>query len=309
MNILVTGSNGQLGKCFHDYADFLDPEEYTIFFTDHESLDITDYEALKTFIEDNEIDMVLNFAAYTNVPGAEEHIESAYKVNTLGPGYLASLMAKRKGVMLHISTDYVYSPFVSWEVTPFTEKETHVFPQNQYGITKRFGEIAVMNSGCRYFIIRTSWLYSTYGVNFMKKVCEMLEDAKEGDLLKFVSDQIGTPTSAHSLAWFIKDWVLSKRYEDVPKEVVNYSQAGVCSWYDFACAIRTMLTDLTGKVYPEIVPCNTSDFQSNVKRPYYSVMSKDQLYKRFPDDKSSKINWMDTLKDVLIEYIEKCGLK
>ena len=311
MNILVTGANGQLGKCFHDYVDFLDPEVYKLFFTDHETLDITDYHALETFINENDIEIVLNFAAYTNVPGAEVQTELAYKVNTLGPGYLAGLMAKRNGVLVHISTDYVYTPYDAWEGAPFTEEEVNVFfPDNKYGLTKRFGEVAIENSGCRYLIIRTSWLYSTYGTNFMMKVCEMLDEGKNTKKdMKFVCDQIGTPTSAHNLAWFIKDWIANQRYFDVDNDILNYSQAGACSWYDFACAIRTILCNITHEEYPEIKPCYTRDFPSNVTRPYYSVMSKDKLYSLFPNENYVRANWRDTLKNVLIEYVEKCDLK
>lgn len=309
MNILVTGANGQLGKCFRDYVDFFDEERYKVHFTDHKTLDITNYEAVTEFVNENHIEMVLNFAAYTNVPGAETDVEQAYKVNTLGPGYLASAMCKCGGILVHISTDYVYTPYNGWDGAPFAEEDVWGFPNSKYGLTKRFGEIAIVNSGCRYFIIRTSWLYSTYGNNFMKKVCNMLENATNETRLRFVCDQVGTPTSAHSLAWFIKDYIANGRYEEIDQDIVNYSQAGVCSWYDFARAIRTFAGYITGKEYPEISPCYTREFLPNVERPFYSVMSKEKLFDLFPAEKTIQANWRDTLKAVMIDYHEKCDLK
>lgn len=311
MSILVTGSDGQLGTCFRDLCNDFDGER--IYFANRDELDITNREAVENYIYTKQIELVLNFAAYTNVEKAETDSDNAFKVNALGPLYLAESLAKRNGFLLHISSDYVYQPFDGWDGSPFHEGDTKMSPRNIYGLTKRCGEIAIENSGCRYMIIRTSWLYSRYKKNFLTTVCKKLTDnIGTGLSLPFVCDQVGSPTNANNLAWFIFN--MMERFNLISNDIVNFSDNGVCSWYDFACEIRrALILANPNQVYPYIIPCSSSEFKSNVKRPYYSVMSKELVNKHYLKSMSTAYvegrNWRDCVEAEVLAYVESCNLK
>ena len=191
-NILITGANGQLGNCLRDLAaDFQD--KYNFYYTDVAELDITDAEAIEKFVVDNGIDIIINAAAYTAVDKAEDDEENAYRLNSTAVGYLARVAKKHDLTLFHISTDYVFSGEMA---TPYVETDVPA-PKSVYGSTKLAGERAIMESGCRAIIIRTSWLYSEYGNNFVKT---MLRLGAEREIVRVVCDQIGGPTYARDLA-------------------------------------------------------------------------------------------------------------
>ena len=303
MNILVTGANGQLGNCFRRLVNESSDDHY--YFADHKTLDITDKEDVKSTVEQFNIDVIINCAAYTNVNGAEVQSDKAFLANTLGPLYLAQTMKEKGGILVHISTDYVYSPYSWWKGTPFTEEEVVNCKQlNINGLSKRYGELAIEKSGCRYLIIRTSWLYSEYGNNFVKKVIELIQDTEERPL-KFVDDQIGSPTYAGELAEFINSIIASRDIDKVFQETVNFSDSGVSSWYDFATFIRSKLSEIQKKLFRTIEPCSSEDLDSpnfpQPKRPSFSVMSKKKLNKLFGPVVLN--NWRDNVITVLVNIL------
>ena len=202
MKILVTGADGQLAKCLKDEEEILRSQDRfvdEVFYENRNGLDITDGEKVDKYIEDNEIDIVINCAAYTNVDKAEKDYDNALNVNAYGPAYLASAVKKRNGFLVHISTDYVYDGYGAQQ--PFSEDLVETNPCNVYGRTKAMGERMIQTCGCPYMIIRTSWLYSEYGKNFPKTIIGKLDGNEEQ--LKVVCDQIGTPTYARDLAKLI----------------------------------------------------------------------------------------------------------
>ena len=263
MNVLVTGSNGQLGRSLRALAAksksrfiFTDvnnlPGEETVY------LDITDSNAVGLFCESEKIDCIVNCAAYTAVDKAEDDSALCDLLNRVGPGNLAKAAAGRGALLVHISTDYVFSGESS---VPYRE-DAVLAPLGVYGATKFQGEKAVMESGARWIIVRTGWLYSPYGRNFVKTMLELTASRPE---LKVVFDQVGTPTYALDLAGF-----LLKVLEKPVSGIFHYAGEGVCSWYDFACAIR----DLSGHTNCDVQPCSSADYPSKVRRPHYSVLDK-----------------------------------
>ena len=302
MNILVTGANGQLGKCFFDVVDNDHHKKHNFFFTGREDLDIRKRDDIIEYIEKNNIDAVINFAAYTNVEQAEDDINGAFLANSFAPSLFAELMKDRGGIFIHISTDYVYHPYEGWDGSPFDEDcidfeymhKTSISGSDKlcvYGSSKLAGESVINLVGGNYLIIRTSWLYSAYGNNFVTKVLKKIENARSGEKLKFVCDQVGTPTCAHSLATFIYSLI---NYDDIKfylPNVLNYSDKGVCSWYDFAKAIHE---HGIWNTYPVIEPCYSDEFVSKVKRPHYSVMSKRKLRTVFEDFDNTR-DWRENL--------------
>lgn len=283
-NVLVTGANGQLGSCLRARCCFKEPFAHNWVFTGHKDLDITDLKSVREYVNDNDIDIVVNCAAYTNVEAAEnrENLHDVYNANVFAPRNLASIMNERRGVLVHISTDYVYRPFQNWDGAPFMEDEDaftkDVLPFNVYGDTKLSGEKAIKAIGCQHLIIRTSWLYSIYGRNFLTNVHKKIQDAEGYEMFPFVCDQVGSPTSAHALADFIysvvSDWnVKDEAFGDTfSSDVINYSDDGVCSWYDFAKFINTQMTCVN-----HVVPCYSDEYITKAKRPPYSVMSKKKI--------------------------------
>ncbi len=275
MNILVTGANGQLGMEMRNVSAG-SADRYI--FTDVAELDITNADAVDRVIASEKVDVIVNCAAYTNVDKAEEDEPTADLINHRAVAILASAAAKHDATLIHISTDYVFD---GRSCIPYKEDDT-TSPTGAYGRTKLAGERAVIESGCRYLIFRTAWLYSTYGKNFVKT---MMKLTAEKDSLNVVFDQVGTPTCAADLAALIYK-VITDRMLD-RQGIYHFSNEGVCSWYDFAVEIR----DLCGNTC-EIRPCHSDEFPSKVKRPHYSVLDKTKVRNVF---KVTISYWEDSL--------------
>lgn len=281
MNILITGCNGQLGN----EMQLLEPSmaEHTFFNTDVKELDITDAEAIQRFVEDNKIDGIVNCAAYTAVDKAESNAELCERLNAEAPGLLAKAVGQRGGWMIQISTDYVFDGTAH---TPYTEDITPC-PNSVYGRTKLAGEQAVMEGCANSVIIRTAWLYSIHGNNFVKT---MLRLGHERDSLGVVFDQIGTPTSARDLASAIAAVI---KHGIVPG-VYHFSNEGVISWYDFTKAIHR----LAGITTCNVKPLHTDEYPAAAPRPHYSVLDKTKIKNTFNIDVPY---WEDSLAKCVAE--------
>lgn len=271
MNILVTGANGQLGNEIriltgdsrhnYIYTDVVEAEGNRT-----SMLDITNAEDVKAMVTNHNIDVIINCAAYTNVDAAEDNEALAEKLNSEAPAILANAMAETGGLLVHISTDYVFGgePYN----TPCREDQKGT-PTGVYGATKLRGEQRITASGCKYLIIRTAWLYSEFGKNFVKTMLNLTSTKPQ---LKVVFDQTGTPTYAYDLAKAIVEIVESKKYEG-NEGIYHYSNEGVCSWYDFT----KMIAEMAGHTECDIQPCHSSEFPSKVVRPSYSVLDKSKI--------------------------------
>ena len=267
MNILVTGANGQLGNCLRNAAR---ESADTYIFTDVAELDITNAEAVSKAVADNDVKLIVNCAAYTNVEKAEDDTELAEKLNATAVGNLARAMKAAGGTLVHVSTDYVFGG--STGNTPRNESEP-TNPTGVYGVTKLHGEQAIAESGVSALIFRTAWLYSEYGKNFVKTMLNLTATKPE---LKVVFDQTGTPTYAQDLADAIFTIVENRRYEG-NEGVYHYSNEGVCSWFDFTKEIAR----LAGNSGCDIQPCHSDEFPSKVVRPSYSVLDKTKFKNTF----------------------------
>lgn len=294
MNILVTGANGQLGNEMRILAK---ESQDSFIFTDVNQvegvqttfLDITDLEAVKTAVHEHNIEAIVNCAAYTNVDAAETNESLAEKLNAEAPENLAKAMKEVDGLLVHISTDYVFGaePYN----TPCKEDQTGT-PTGVYGLTKLYGEQKIQASGCKYVIIRTAWLYSEYGKNFCKT---MMNLTATKPALKVVFDQVGTPTYALDLARAIT-LVLSK-FDGSQTGIYHFSNEGVCSWFDFT----KMIAAINGTTECDVQPCHSNEFPSPVKRPAYSVLDKTKIKETF----GVKVPyWTDSLK-VCINNLKK----
>ena len=289
MKILVTGGCGQLGMCLRRslnlsvvYTDVVEAPD-TLF------LDITDIAAVKAFVAEHQIDTIINCAAYTNVDAAEDNEPLAELLNAKAVENLAVAMKEVDGLLVHISTDYVFGaePYN----TPCREDQKGT-PTGAYGRTKLHGEEAILRSGVRHVIIRTAWLYSEFGKNFVKT---MLRLTAEKPSLKVVFDQVGTPTYAGDLAEAIVAILChsnpshSERSEESVTGIYHFSNEGVCSWYDFA----RMIAEYSGHTACDIQPCHSDEFPSKVHRPAYSVLDKTKIKETF----GLRIPyWTDSLK-------------
>ncbi len=275
MNILVTGANGQLGneirsvsKGSSDNYIFTDVNQVdgaeTLF------LDITDLDSIRTMIKSNDIKCIVNCAAYTNVDAAETNEIIAEKLNAEAPHNLAVAMKEAGGLLVHISTDYVFGhePYN----TPCKENQKGT-PTGIYGRTKLHGEENIIASGCNHIIIRTAWLYSEFGKNFCKTMLNLTATKPQ---LKVVFDQVGTPTYAYDLAKAIVD-IISDRKFDGHNGIYHYSNEGVCSWYDFT----KIIAEYSGQTNCDIQPCHSNEFPSPVTRPSYSVLDKTKIKETF----------------------------
>ena len=264
-NILITGANGQLGSELRKIG-FSHLDE--VFFTDVAELDITDYTAIEKFIQVHEVDTIINCAAYTAVDRAEDEPGPAAEINTQAVANLAKAAQKGDCLLIHISTDYVFDGTAT---TPYTEK-IKTCPVSVYGKTKLAGEEAIIRSGCFYIIIRTAWLYSAFGHNFVKPILRLAEDRP---VINVVNDQIGTPTYAEDLAKaIVKIMANDDRVEH--EGIYHYSNAGVCSWYDFAVEI-VRLSGLNCRVNP----VTTAEYPTKTHRPAYSVLDKTKIKHTF----------------------------
>ena len=260
MRILITGCNGQLGNEMQLLEK--DNPQHTYFNTDVAELDITDRTAIETFINDHQIDGIVNCAAYTAVDKAEDNEELCTLLNAEAPAYLAAAIGKRGGWMIQISTDYVFD---GTQHTPYTE-EADTCPNSVYGKTKLVGELNVQKFCEQSMIIRTAWLYSTFGNNFVKT---MIRLGKEKPELGVIFDQIGTPTYARDLAVAI----FAAINQGVVPGIYHFSNEGVISWYDFTKAIHR----IAGITTCHVRPLHTSEYPTPANRPHYSVLDKTKI--------------------------------
>lgn len=260
MNILVTGCNGQLGNEMQ-LQEKKNPQ-HTYFNTDVHDLDITDQAAVEAYVSEHEIDCIVNCAAYTAVDKAESNKELCTTLNTVAPAYLAAAVEKRGGKMIQISTDYVFN---GTHHTPYQETDTPA-PDSVYGSTKLAGELGVQKFCKNTMIIRTAWLYSTFGNNFVKT---MIRLGKEKSELGVIFDQIGTPTYARDLAVAI----MAAINKGVVPGVYHFSNEGVISWYDFTKAIHR----IAGITSCHVKPLHTSEYPTPANRPAYSVLDKTKI--------------------------------
>lgn len=279
MNILVTGANGQLGNEMRIVAKN-SADNYI--FTDVAELDITNAEAVEKMVMDNDVKAIVNCAAYTNVDKAEDDSEFAEILNAKAAENLAVAIKKNNGLLVHVSTDYVFGG--TKNNTPCKEDEP-ANPTGVYGVTKLHGEQAIMATGCHYIIIRTAWLYSEFGKNFLKTMLNLTDTKPQ---LKVVFDQVGSPTYAYDLALAIFDIVENRKYEG-NDGVYHYSNEGVCSWFDFT----KMIAEYAGNTQCDIQPCHSDEFPSKVVRPSYSVLDKTKIKATFG---TVVPYWTDSLK-------------
>jgi len=284
MKVLVIGSDGQLGSEIKELVSNYSKLEFV--FKDLPDLDICDADLLNSFIKENNINAVINCAAYTAVDKAEQNFEISEQVNSGGVKNLTNALEKVDGKLIHISTDYVFDGSNS---EPYKESDP-VNPLGAYGKTKRDGELFVINSAIDSIVIRTSWLYSSFGNNFVKT---MLRLGYKKNLLSVISDQIGTPTYARDLAKVCLDLISISCVERMSKKgkVYHYSNEGVTSWYDIAITVM----ELSGSNC-KVKAIQTTDYPTLAKRPYYSVLNKTKIKKDFIIDIPY---WKDSLKDCI----------
>ena len=264
MRILVTGANGQLGNEMQVLAK--ENPQHTYFFTDVNELDICDKKAVWAYIAENKIEMIVNCAAYTAVDRAEDDKELAYRLNCEAPKGMAEAAQAHGAAMIQVSTDYVFDGTAH---IPYTE-DCEPCPTSVYGSTKLDGERAVMEACQQAVVIRTAWLYSTFGNNFVKT---MMRLGKERNSLGVVFDQIGTPTYARDLARAIYA-IINK---GIVRGIYHFSDEGVCSWYDFTLAIHRM----AGITTCSVKPLHTSEYPAKANRPHYSVLDKTKIKETF----------------------------
>ena len=261
---------GQLGRSFRRAMALSD---HMCIYTDVSggedvmALDITDREAVASIVRDNSVGLIVNCAAYTNVNKAEEEEGLAYRINAQAPGILADAAKDAGAVLIHISTDYVFD---GTGYVPYLE-DMPAAPLSAYGRTKLAGEKAIVDSGCRYMIFRTAWLYSSFGGNFVQT---MYEKTAAEPVVRVVSDQVGTPTYAQDLADVLAGIIDAGMLDKTG--IYHFTNEGVCSWYDFAKEI----CDMSGHLC-DVLPCRTSDYPAKVKRPHYSVLDKTKVKETF----------------------------
>lgn len=279
MVVLVTGANGQLGNEMRVVAQ--NSKDHYIF-TDVAELDITNLDAIREMVAKEGVKVIVNCAAYTNVDKAEEDVDFCTLLNATAVENLAIAMKEEDGLLVHVSTDYVFGGD-SYN-TPCTEDKKGT-PTGVYGQTKLQGEQNIQKVGCHHLIIRTAWLYSEFGKNFVKTMLNLTSTKPE---LKVVFDQTGTPTYAYDLAAAIYDIVENRKYEN-KDGIYHYSNEGVCSWFDFT----KMIAEYAGNTTCDIQPCHSNEFPSKVIRPSYSVLDKTKIKNTF----GIKVPyWTDSLK-------------
>jgi len=309
MNILVTGANGQLGnemrivskgsKDHYVFADVVEASEESVSMlkklagedinTETEYLDITNLTDIRLFVRMHSIDAIVNCAAYTNVDAAEDNEQIAEFLNAKAPENLAVAMKEVGGLLVHISTDYVFGgdPYN----TPCKEDQKGT-PTGVYGITKLHGEQRIQATGVDYIILRTAWLYSEFGKNFVKTMLNLTATKPQ---LKVVFDQTGTPTYAYDLACAIYEILENRKYEG-NTGIYHFSNEGVCSWYDFT----KMIAEYSGNSECNIHPCHSDELPSSVKRPAYSVLDKTKVKQTFG---LCIPYWIDSLKGCISSLI------
>ena len=304
MTILVTGANGQLGNEMQIVAkQSSDKYIFTDVCDGYEKLDITDLEAVRKAVKENDVKCIVNCAAWTNVDGAEDPEKYALveKLNATAPENLAKAMKEVDGLLVHVSTDYVFGgdPYN----TPCKEDQKGT-PTGVYGLTKLHGEQTILATGCNYVILRTAWLYSEFGKNFVKTMLNLTATKPQ---LKVVFDQVGTPTYAYDLAQAIM--VILEDYKNsltanlspltyAKSGVYHFSNEGVCSWYDFT----KMIQEYSGQTACDVHPCHSDEFPSPVKRPAYSVLDKTSIKETF----GVKVPyWTDSLRKCITNLMRQ----
>lgn len=288
MNILVTGANGQLGNEMRIVSR--NSQDHYIF-TDVAELDITNATTVTKMVKDNNIKAIINCAAYTNVDKAEDDYDFAELLNATAVKHLAQAIKKNDGILIHVSTDYVFGG--TKNNTPCSEDEP-ANPTGVYGITKLHGEQSIIEVGCKHLIIRTAWLYSEFGKNFVKTMLNLTATKPN---LNVVFDQVGSPTYAYDLAQAIFNIVENRKYEG-QDGIYHYSNEGVCSWFDFT----KMIAEYAGHTDCDIQPCHSDEFPSKVVRPSYSVLDKTKIKKTFDIHIPY---WTDSLKRCLAELAKQ----
>ena len=278
-NVLITGANGQLGNEMRVLS--VENPEYTYFFTDVAELDICNEQAVLDFVKANNIHVIVNCAAYTAVDNAEDNVELCTKLNADAVGYLAKAAEANGAELIQISTDYVFDGTAH---IPYQETEP-TCPNSVYGKTKLAGEQNALSLCSRSMVIRTAWLYSTFGNNFVKT---MIRLGKERDSLGVIFDQVGTPTYARDLARAI----FTAIRQGVVPGVYHFSNEGVCSWYDFTKAIHR----LAGINTCSVKPLHTSEYSTKAKRPHYSVLDKTKIKETYHIEIPY---WMDSLQSCI----------
>ena len=286
MNILVTGANGQLGTELRNvtagsrnnyiFSDVTSPPGVETL-----NLDITNIDAVRIVCDSEKVDVIVNCAAYTNVDKAEDEPSMAMLLNCTAAGNLAKVSAERDAALIHISTDYIFHGDI-----PMPCKDWPTDPLGVYGSTKLAGEKEIERSGCRSVILRTAWLYSPYGKNFVKTMLRLTE---ERDSLNVVFDQIGTPTYAYDLASLITRIIEDGQLDKTG--IYHFSNEGAVSWYDFAKAISEI-----GGTTCDIRPCHTEEYPSKAQRPRFSVLDKTKVKETF---KVTIPYWRDSLADCI----------
>ena len=280
-NILITGANGQLGHEMQMLSE--ENSEYTYFFTDVAELDICNKQAVMDFVRTNDINVIVNCAAYTAVDKAEENVELCTKLNADAVGYLAEAAEANQSEFIQVSTDYVFDGTAH---VPYQETDP-TCPNSVYGNTKLVGEQNALTLCSRAMVIRTAWLYSTFGNNFVKT---MIRLGKERDSIGVIFDQIGTPTYARDLARVI----FTAIRQGVVPGVYHFSNEGICSWYDFTKAIHR----LAGITNCKVNPLHTEEYPTPAKRPHYSVLDKTKIKNTYHIEIPY---WMDSLQSCIAE--------
>lgn len=285
MNILITGCNGQLGNEMQLQAK--GQEAHRFFFTDVQELDITNAGAIDTFVQEHAIDIIVNCAAYTAVDKAETNAELCDLLNHVAPGYLAQAIERQGGALVQISTDYVFD---GTRCTPYTE-DVPTCPDSVYGATKLLGEQAALAACSRTMIIRTAWLYSAFGNNFVKT---MLRLGREKQQLGVIFDQVGTPTYARDLAVAI----MAAVNQGIQPGIYHFSNEGVISWYDFTKAIHR----LAGITTCQVKPLHTEEYPTPAHRPHFSVLDKTKIKQTYGLDIPY---WEDSLAECILKIGDK----
>ncbi|TSE06305.1 dTDP-4-dehydrorhamnose reductase [Aquimarina algiphila] len=283
MNVLVTGSGGQLGQCIDKIKN--EYPKLTLFFANSTILDITKKDRVSDFFEDKSFDFVINCAAYTNVEQAEKEPDKAFLVNAEGVKNLAFICEEKKSTLIHISTDYIFD---GEKKMPYTEEDIPN-PINEYGKSKLAGEQSIQQIAEKYFIIRTSWLYSEFGHNFFKTILKKSETEKQ---LTIVTSEMGTPTNANDLAKFVLDLIINNNQK---YGIYHFSNLSEATWYDFAKEILRV----SGKL-DTIILKKTDNYPTFARRPKYSILSKQKLNSAFNLDildwKNSLINLYSSIR-------------
>lgn len=287
MIILVTGANGQLGRALRS-ASAGSADKYI--WTDVAELDITDADAVAAMIAAERVDLVVNCAAYTNVDAAESDVEAARRLNTDAPGILAQAAREAGAAIIHISTDYVFGG--SRSTVPYGEDMVPA-PLGVYGETKLDGEREVVARNPRHIIIRTAWLYSETGRNFVRTMLDLTSRLPQ---VKVVFDQVGTPTYAADLARAIVTIIGCRGWDSAPG-IYHYSDEGICSWFDLAHRVARV----SGHASCRVQPCHSSEYSSPVKRPEYSVLDKSKIKQTFGVDVPY---WTDSL-DICVANLQE----